>query len=113
MQISLDSYIEMLYQNALYNFKEHVEMLYIQAKSKVSEELIYFKNRLTKDVLKKRWFNQNIMKVKKKTNPLKMETSCNRISKNFKQMMKNKKGILYKFFKKDKSHKYQLEEKKI
>jgi hypothetical protein len=38
MQISLDSYIEMLYQNALYNFKEHVEMLYIQAKSKVSEE---------------------------------------------------------------------------
>ncbi len=53
------------------------------------------------------------MKVKKKTNPLKMETNCNRISKNFKQMMKNKRGILYKFSKKDKSHKYQLEEKKI
>ncbi len=42
-----------------------------------------------------------------------METNCNRISKNSKQMMKNKKGILYKFSKKDKSHKYQLEEKKI
>ena len=38
--ISLDTYIEILYQNAIYKFKEHLEMLYIQAKSKVSEECV-------------------------------------------------------------------------
>jgi|688.fasta_scaffold789533_2 hypothetical protein len=60
MQISLDSYIEMLYQNALYNFKEHVEMLYIQAKSKVSEECEKeIDEKSIEDWLKKRGYTMN------------------------------------------------------
>jgi len=60
MQISLDTYIEMLYQNALYNFKEHVEMLYIQAKSKVSKECEKeIDEKSIEDWLKKRGYTMN------------------------------------------------------
>lgn len=58
--MSLDAYIESLYQKALYNVKEHVEMLYIQAKSKVSKESIKeIEEKLIEDYLKKRGYTMN------------------------------------------------------
>ena len=36
-----ETYIENLYQNAQSNFKDYIEMIYIQAKSKISKESIY------------------------------------------------------------------------
>lgn len=58
--MSLDAYIESLYQKALYNFKEHVEMLYIQAKSKVSKESVKeIDEKLIEDYLKKRGYTMN------------------------------------------------------
>lgn len=58
--LTLDSYIETLYQNALHNFKEHVEMLYIQAKSKVSKESVKeIDEKMIEDYLKKRGYTMN------------------------------------------------------
>lgn len=61
-QVSLNTYIEMLYQNALYNFKEKLEMLYIQAKSKVSKESEkVIDEKLIEDYLKKRGYTMNYL----------------------------------------------------
>lgn len=58
--LTLDSYIETLYQNALHNVKEHVEMLYIQAKSKISKESVkVIDEKLIEDYLKKRGYTMN------------------------------------------------------
>lgn len=58
--MSLDSYIESLYQKAMFNFKEHLEMLYIQTKSKVSGELPKEINeKQLEDYLKKRGYTMN------------------------------------------------------
>ncbi|ENA1795742.1 hypothetical protein ABF176_002592 [Flavobacterium psychrophilum] len=58
--MTLDTYIESLYQKALYNFKEHVEMICIQAKSKVSTESVKeIDEKLIEDYLKKRGYTMN------------------------------------------------------
>ena len=65
--MSLDSYIESLYQKALHNVKEHVEMLYIQAKSKTDtiiekgrlETIKYIDEKLIENYLKKRGYTMN------------------------------------------------------
>ena len=58
--MSLDTYIESLYQKALHNVKEHVEMIYIQAKSKVSKESVKeIDEKLIEDYLKKRGYTMN------------------------------------------------------
>ena len=59
-RMSLDAYIESLYQNALHNVKNHVEMLYIQSKSKVSKESVKeIDEKLIEDWLKKRGYTMN------------------------------------------------------
>ena len=58
--ISLDAYIESLYQKALYNLKEHIEMLYIQAKSKVKDGISKeIDEKSVEDYLKKRGYTMN------------------------------------------------------
>ena len=58
--MTLDTHIEMLYYKALHNFKEHVEMLYIQAKSKTSKESVKeIDEKLIEDYLKKRGYTMN------------------------------------------------------
>lgn len=64
--MSLDAYIESLYQKALHNVKEYVEMLYIQAKSKVSKESIKeIDEKLIEDYLKKRGYTMNYILAKR------------------------------------------------
>lgn len=58
--LTLNSYIETLHLKALNNFNEYVEMLYIQAKSKISNESIKeLNNDLIEDYLKKRGYTMN------------------------------------------------------
>jgi hypothetical protein len=58
--MTLEAYIESLYQTALHNFNAHVEMLYIQAKSKVSKECVKeIDEKLIEDWLKKRGYTMN------------------------------------------------------
>ena len=58
--MSLDAYIQMLYQNALNNVNQHIEMLYIQAKSKISKESVkLIDEKLIEDWLKKRGYTMN------------------------------------------------------
>jgi len=58
----LNDYINMLYQNALYDFNQHVEMLYIQAKSHISEESVKEINeKLIETYLKKQGYTMNYL----------------------------------------------------
>ena len=58
--MTLNSYIEILYQKALCDFNEHVEMLFIQAKSKVSKESKKeIDEKSIEDYLKKRGYTMN------------------------------------------------------
>ena len=58
--VSSNSYIEILYKNALQNLKDHIEMLYIQAKSKVSKESVKeIDEKLIDEYLKKRGYTMN------------------------------------------------------
>lgn len=62
MGLSLDTYIETLYQKAMFNFNEHVEMLHIQAKSKISAESVKELNESNvEDYLKKRGYTMNYL----------------------------------------------------
>ena len=58
--MTLDTYIETLYQKALYNVKQYVEMLYVQAKSiqeKDTEK--HIDEKVIEDYLKKRGYTMN------------------------------------------------------
>lgn len=58
--LSLEAYIETLYQKALYNVRENIEMLFIQAKSKTSASLTKeLDEKLIEDYLKKRGYTMN------------------------------------------------------
>jgi hypothetical protein len=58
--MNLDTYIETLYQTAKYNLANHIDMLYIQAKSKVSNESVKeIDEKLIEDYLKKRGYTMN------------------------------------------------------
>jgi hypothetical protein len=58
--MTLETYIECLYQSALHNFSEHVEMLYIQAMSKIPKETEKkLDDKLIEDYLKKRGYTMN------------------------------------------------------
>lgn len=58
--MDLNTYIECLYQKALYDVKEHVQMLYIQAKSKCKTECLKeIDEKLIEDYLKKRGYTMN------------------------------------------------------
>ena len=59
--LSLDAYIETLYQTAMFNFKEHVEMLHIQAKSKTEESVKVINENAIEDYLKKRGYTMNYL----------------------------------------------------
>jgi len=58
--MTLNTYIETLYKKAIFDFNEYVEMLYIQAKSKVSKEIEkLIDEKLIEDYLKKRGYIMN------------------------------------------------------
>jgi hypothetical protein len=58
--MTLETYIECLYQTVIHNFNEHVEMLYIQAKSKISKESVKeIDEKSIEDWLKKRGYTMN------------------------------------------------------
>jgi hypothetical protein len=58
--MNLDTYIGTLYNKAMFDFNEYVEMLYIQAKSKCSLETNKGINeKLIEDYLKKRGYTMN------------------------------------------------------
>lgn len=64
--ITLNTYIETLYQKALFNFKEHVEMLFIQSKSIQHEDSIkLLDEKLIEDYLKKRGYTMNYVSGKR------------------------------------------------
>lgn len=58
--LTLDSYIEALYFNAINNVRDYIEMICIQAKSKVSKESVKeIDEKLVEDYLKKRGYTMN------------------------------------------------------
>lgn len=57
--MTLETYIETLYQTALYNIKEHIEMLFIQTKSIAKETEKLINEKLIEDYLKKRGYTMN------------------------------------------------------
>ena len=58
--MTLETYIECLYQTVIHNFNEYIEMLYIQAKSKISKESVKeIDEKSIEDWLKKRGYTMN------------------------------------------------------
>jgi hypothetical protein len=58
--MNLNTYIETLYQTAKYNLSNHIDMLYIQSKSKNSKESEKeIDEKLIEDYLKKRGYTMN------------------------------------------------------